>query len=84
MKIGNLTVSRTEPYVPNMQDAYNCDLEWGSHGLNNWRSTQFAAGFPTVIKMAALIEKERDRLRKENQKLHQQLTKLKDKQHDSV
>lgn len=60
-KIGPyLTVQ--DDFIPNMQDAYSADNERGSHHLNNAASEQLNQDWPTVIAMAALIEKQRDLL----------------------
>lgn len=61
-KIGrHLTVP--DNFVPNMQAAYEADNERGSHQLNNEASERLNLEWPTVIAMAALIERERDELR---------------------
>lgn len=72
--IGIMTVP--DDFVPNMQAAYETDLEVGSHAQNNRMSELFNKGYPTIIEMARLIEEERDalstgcaRLAKENGRL---------------
>jgi len=51
-----------DDYLPNMQDAYECDCETGSHELNNIAARQLNQEWPTVMAMAALIEQQRDEL----------------------
>ena len=69
----------SDRYVTNMMDAYEADFDQGEHFWTNLEYNKFAERYPTIFKMSALIEKERDRLLKENSKLHKQLNKTKRK-----
>lgn len=51
-----------EDYVPRMQDAIETDTEAGAHWLSNHKAEEINRLCPTILAMAALIEKERDEL----------------------
>jgi hypothetical protein len=69
IKIGSLTVLQEKGYIPNMCDAFEADLESGSHRLSNEQSERFNRDYPTILAMAHLIEKQRDYLMIEMVKL---------------
>jgi hypothetical protein len=67
-KIGPfLSLAIDEPLT--MQTAYETDFESGSHWHSNALAKECNRQFPTIIAMAALIEKERDRLQAEVDRL---------------
>jgi hypothetical protein len=73
LKIGPRLQVNRDGFVPNMQDAYETDMEWGSHALNNYFSEKFARDFPTIMAMAWLVEEDRDSLKRKVAKLERQL-----------
>lgn len=72
VRIGVMLVN--QDYVPNMQDAYDADTESGAQWLNDQASVELCNKYPTVVAMAGLIEKERNKLKHEVQRLQRLLS----------
>lgn len=77
IKVGPYLTICTDGCELSMVDAFDVDLDMGSHHLTNRRHDWFNEHFPTIAAMSQLIEEERDRLRVENEKLRKQLSQKK-------
>lgn len=81
IKIGPFMQIRADASL-NMQEAYDCDIESGSHWLSEEKSQLLNREFPTVCAMADLIEKERNQLRRQVATLQRILNRYRKGKHD--
>lgn len=69
-----LQMDKSEPLT--MQTAYETDCETGAQFTNDLKSKELDEKFPTICAMAELIEKERDKYKREVKRLKKLMSRI--------
>lgn len=69
-----LQMRKGEPLT--MQTAYDTDCETGVRWMNEEKSKELSQKFPTICAMAELIEKERDKYKREANRLKKLMSRI--------